>query len=1110
MRHVLWMVALVLWLVSPLRAHGPGDPIDVVFTEVSIYSLPHIVVKHEFAIAPEGVIVADGPNPSLRVSFKMVDHSHGTNVDSHCDFLVYEDEGFPLKGRPDWVLVHEANRVTSNVSPDIRNATQKLFDAHGDKLFELPLDAARPIKKIKVVAHAKLYNPIESVNIRKPLMTQEAEDSRVFYVALRPRWGTVWHDGGALVRQFRQLLALRDELVRWQGFASRIGVANRSVADASNFPPEDLTAVLRATAHARENLDEVTDELLATASRCAGRPPEKIDAMGKDLLGVRRLAFNYKDIHASLAERTPGMVPEAGNLRNLLIASGNLFEAGGVRRQLDRAIGQCDMALKSLTYLWGPNDSGELRSMLAGFDRSAKGAATDLDRLGGMLDRELGRESDGGWSSIESSGLYSRRFPSGVADSGRGAMLLRGLYSDLLYLTLETEYNMRVAAAWAKLAGQRLGEIADRAAQMAPDPDLSFPVGLFIEPAGTTQTIEPGQVARFAVRVENQTTMEREVRIVEAESPPDGWHTRVEPETARLAPGDGVTVHYALGAPSYAHQPINHVSTLKIGWQDEPGQVHQPQFLTRLKVAGMVAQLPGPKEREAGYIAPENGAAIIRASSEEEDNRDGRSFLKRWGKPTKDKKDGDPAETKKKEIEGKGDGLLVSTDSPEHLFLEPGAVGRYQVKVIHKGGGPRRVSIKLMTPVPERWIVAIDPEEADMAPESIKRFNMRITAPIDTVAARRIEVLLGIGYTDEFSRVDKVAFRKVLVELNVVRSKPLVNNGEVRTYRTRTGVSTTMLLELANIGSVDDTFDLFVDQKPKDWYVHLDKTHLRVAHKKEPMLVPITVRPPLGALQGEFERIVVRAVSIGHPEISTKQALTVAVVAPGNFALEPKHERYLVAPGTEGRIEFRARNVMDRPVKLAWKVSPRTVHPEWLTFDEPITELAAEQEATLSARVKIPHGVPLDRDFPVAIMALDEHGGEIVSAVTTVHTIPVHRVQIRAVQEKIVRTRTLLMIPLEVTNHGAAADDVALILEGKRRYWAKLSHRKLFLRPGQRFTAMLTVRVPVEAEHDQDADLLVQATSLTDGGARDFVRVGVAAPYVIRTNASTYGTRPKF
>ena len=1108
MRHVFWTLVLSLLVVAPAHAHGPGEPIDVVFTEVSIYSLPHIVVSHEFAIPAEGVMVADSPNPNLRVSFKMVDHSHGTNVDSHCDFMVYEDEGYPLRDHEDFVLVHEANRITSNVQPDIRNGTQKLFDAHGDKLFELQLDAARPVKRVKVVAHAKLYNPVESVLIKKPLLTYEAQDSRTFYVALRPRWGSVWHEGGALIRQFRQLLALRDELVRWQTFASRVAVANRSLADASQFTAADLIGVLKGPFHPREDLDQVSDELLADASRVAGRPPEKIDALGKDLLGVRRLAFNYKDIHQSLGERTPAMVADAGALRNLIVASGNLLEqGGGVRRQLDRAIAQIDMALKSLTYLWGPNDSGELRAMLAGFDRSARGAASDLGRLAGLMDRELGREADGSWGAIEGSALYARRFPSAAAaEAPKGAMLLRGLFSDLLYLTLEAEYNLKVAAAWAKLAGRRMGEIADRAAQMAPDPDLSYPEGLFIDTANTAQTIEPGQVARFAIRVENQTTMEREVRILEASSPPEGWHTRVEPETARLRPGEGITVHYALGAPTYAHEPINHVSTLKIGWQDEPGLVHQPQFLTRLKVAGLVASLP---QTVRGGIEPVNGAVLVRADEERvADLRPGRSFLKRWGQPTgPDPKK--PAQTEESRLPA-GDGLLVSTDGPESLLLEPGGVGRYVVKVRHRGDGPRRVSVKLMTPVPDRWIVAIDPEETDLNPEELKRFNMRITAPIDTIAARSIEVLLGIGYSDEFGRVDRVAFRKVNVELNVVRSKPLVNNGEVRTYRARTGASTSMIFELANVGSVDDTFDLFVDQKPADWYVHLDRTSMRVPHRTEPVLVPITVRPPLGALKGEFEHVVIRAVSIGHPEISTKQMLTVAIVAPGNFALEPVHERYLVAPGTEGKIEFHARNVMDHPVKLAWKISPRTVHPEWVTFDEPITELAGDQEATLTARIKIPHGVPLDRTFPIAIMALDEHGGEIVSGVTQVHTIPVHRVSIVAQVDRIVRTRTLLMIPLEVTNHGAADDDVGLILEGKRRYWARLSHRKLFLRPGQSYTATLTVRVPVEAEHDQSADILVQATSLKDGGARDFVRVGVAPPYVIRTNASTYGTRTKF
>ena len=39
---------------------------------------------------------------------------------------------------------------------------------------------------------------------------------------------------------------------------------------------------------------------------------------------------------------------------------------------------------------------------------------------------------------------------------------------------------------------------------------------------------------------------------------------------------------------------------------------------------------------------------------------------------------------------------------------------------------------------------------------------------------------------------------------------------------------------------------------------------------------------------------------------------------------------------------LRAREAEARLLAERLQVSPRTVHPEWLTFDEPITELAAE------------------------------------------------------------------------------------------------------------------------------------------------------------------------
>src|SRR5262249_8272819 len=153
----------------------------------------------------------------------------------------------------------------------------------------------------------------------------------------------------------------------------------------------------------------------------------------------------------------------------------------------------------------------------------------------------------------------------------------------------------------------------------------------------------------------------------------------------------------------------------------------------------------------------------------------------------------------------------------------------------------------------------------------------------------------------------------------------------------------------------------------------------------------------------------------------------------------------------------------------------------------------------------IPRGVPVETSYPAWIMALDENGGELVAAKTNLDLIPERRIHIRAKKDQIVRTRTLLFVPLEVTNDGLANQSVGLVIEGKRRYWAHLWHKRLALRPGMSFTVTLTVRIPVEAQHGQDADIIVQATSLKDGSARDFVQIGVAPPYAIRTNVSTDG-----
>jgi hypothetical protein len=1086
------------------RAHGAGTPLDVVFTEVSIYSLPHVVVRHEWGVAEGGTVVCDGPDPSLRVRFKMVDHSHGTNVDSHADFQVLEDEGFPYSDREEWVLVHEVNRITSNVQPDVRRVKEKTFNATGEKYLQVRLGRSRPVTKLKVVAHAKMYNPVASVLLRKPLDTHESTESRVFHLALRPRWAAEEHQGNGLLRLLRQILSLKADLLDWREQVTRVELGNRSLKDAAEFTPEALAAVLRNPLAPRDEMDAIASELLEEGDRAAGRPPGRLDPLTKDLLGVPRPSFSLARIRASLADRSPAEIAASGPMRNVLVAAGRAIDDGGIKLQLERTIGNVDLVVRALLYLWSVRDLGELKALAGGLDRALATALADTRRLVAILDAELGRDTaTGSWLAIERSRLAARRFPTEAAsDAARACMMLRGIFSDLLHLALDVEFHFRVAQAIAASIVRRLANLASRFRDLAPDPDVAFPPGLSVSAPTSTATIAPGQVAQYTIQVENRSSAEREVRIQEFDDPPSGWKTKLAPEALRLRPGEGASVHYALAVPYYAHEPVNHVSSVRIGWSDEPGLVHQPQFLTRLAVGGRLADVPGPAARLRD--APRAGATARRPKAAggpfgpATDARIGTAFVEGEGREAQ------------LHVDQAGDGLLVSTRTREHLVLEPGGVARYDLTVIHKGGGPRRVSMKLMTPVPDRWVVDVKPEEATLVPEVPARFSMRLAAPVDLTGARTVELLLGVGYTDEFARADRLAFRTVIVELAVVRSRPVINGGEVRTFYARTGAATTMMLEVANLGTVDDTFDLVIEEKPKGWYVHLDRTYLRVPRRQTPVQLPLTVRPPPGALTGEFERIVVRAVSIGHPEVSARQALTVAVRAPANFALEPLARRALVSPGTEGVLEFRARNVMDRAVRLAWKIAPQTAHPEWVHLDEPIQELDEGGEAILKVRVRVPPRVPLDRVYPVAVMALDEEGGQIVTAAAELVTIPVHRIRIRPVPERIVRTRTLMLMPLEVANLGSAPDTVALILEGKRRYWARVSHRRLRLNPGARFLVTLTVRIPVEAQYGQDADLVVFATSVKDGAARDSVRVGVAPPYMIRTNASTLGARTRF
>lgn len=92
------------------------------------------------------------------------------------------------------------------------------------------------------------------------------------------------------------------------------------------------------------------------------------------------------------------------------------------------------------------------------------------------------------------------------------------------------------------------------------------------------------------------------------------------------------------------------------------------------------------------------------------------------------------------------------------------------------------------------------------------------------------------------------------------------------------GSEVTILLELRNLGTAPDTFDLEV-KSAVGWDVEVDPSSLSLENG-ETGKVAVRVRVPEDALIGQMGRMTIQAVSRGDPRVSTESSISVQAVTP--------------------------------------------------------------------------------------------------------------------------------------------------------------------------------------------------------------------------------------
>lgn len=1023
--------AAVIPLVPPDHVDRPGE-VTVAALEASIYSLPYFEARTEFNVEDEGIIVSPTVEPVLRFPWKVVDHSRGLNITSELGVRVYRDTAFPVGEEERWEEVEAITKRVSN-RDRVEDSQQSRFDRQGDLLVHTRLLYAEPVVRYKVVLGATVRSSMHSTSSSK---------ERVFHLCLTPQWKGVHHQHATMMRTLLLSFHRKRALLRWRAWLADATLANRSLRDAGRFGDAEILKILEDTKAATERdpsddeLEELAFDLMNESGRTVGRLTERIGAVNREILGVTRLGFSALEAIRRLDETTASDLRRVAYYRNLLVTFLAVEREAEATERIDRVVFFANEEARALRSLWYCTNTQMVATMLGKLQKALTMQVDELTALARRLGGVLGRSKDasGGWAPLPETRLYKELHPAeSLGNKDAVTSVIRSVYQGLYYRLVTQLYHVRIMAAAAKKSLEPFELDAPVVATAPPLADDVLPGELCVTVPLTGQNIKPGDVADYRLTVRNLYHQPREVRLVEVRKLPSGWFSRLTDETVLLQPGEQRTVTYAVTAPFYTAQTMTSRSSLRVFFTDDPGRFHEPVFQTRCQV--------GP------------------------------------------------------EVEG------VAGDGPAHLTVEapdsqqsirPGGVASYVFAVRHDGPSKKLATFDVVSEIPEGWVVEAVPRRLYLQPGLPERVTLKVTAPLYMKKTQRLELVVGVGYADEFDAVERIRLTTLVTDLEVVQALPILNEDQTRTFYVPREGTADLTATIRNTGNVDDTFDLFLDAPPRGWYAALGTRTVTVKAGGDGIRIPLAVRAPATLRAGSHEKLHLTAVSVTHPEIRAEADMVVTLVEDKDLEVVPLQRQYRVAPGDSVDVSLRATNRSDSPVDVGFRTALTTDRPTWLEVRDPVATIAPEASRLVSGHLRIPTDEKVGQVIPFAVSAVNDRGDEIGAVTFEAAVCRRHGVEVVLDTEGTTRSSSLVTVRLMVTNTGTVTDTVVLMLTGGVRRWlARLSASRITVPAGETVPVRLFVKVPPDATKDQPVVAEVQAKSATDSSARDFVRVEV-------------------
>lgn len=1033
-------IAILLAALLAPHAGVRAEPIVVGKLEASNYSLPNVVAQARWEIDPEGVLLAEQPNPELVLPWRTAVHATGAKVDIEYTVRLYSDRGFPGSADEDWQLEWQDKQWIKARGRDASGGTG--HDSSGVFACAVPLNYAAPVRRYKAQVRLKVVNQLASVLVVKPSQHEETTSERTFFAALRPRWKESRHQIDSLIRALLLATGRMRGVEAWREYSAQVRRAASDPQEARKFDARRIAGVLGKLGRVSSRqvsdpeLQEAARYLVQEAQRLSGTLPDK----GGTHLKTPKGGGDYQAVAAELSVRATELASAVAPLVYLKTYEA-VSKATRLEERLESIQEATSIETRALQSLWMVSSAVDLASVLERYQASLASEQKAIAALGRALETELGRDYKArAWKKIQSSPIFKRRLPARApGDKAAAAELTRSIFQGLYYFLKAERYRVAVLAS---AAASGLAPIRDINRMRLPDfesevPD--YPIDLQVRPEQTAQLVERGQVAEYALTLRHAGNRPREVRVqYAAVAFPGGWHRRLTDTGFTLSPGQSRRVVYAVATPKAAQEPDNVRSGLLIYYADQPANSHRLEFLTRMTVGGRRLDVQGPA----------------------------------WDKP---------------------DRLHVqSLDRHDRIF--PGQVATYRFLVAHEGTHRRGVKARIVNPPPRDFVVKLSPPSAVMVPGQQQEFLLKVSAPLTARNSSHVNWEVVFAYEDELTDPERVHLRTTFTGLTVLSSKPVVNGGKVATYHLPAGPSEQALV-VENRGNEADTYDLSIVDPAEGWFIDFPKNHVMLSPESPRARLAFRASPPRDATGGAFTHVGIRMASANHPEVVTTATITLVKSGRGQVLVAPVAGRILIAPGQTRDIAFFARNRSEDAVDLAFRPDPRNPLPEALDLDEvPLVRLEPEAELEMSGTVTLPEGLDYrpGQVIPIGIAGFDSYGGKIVSGHADLVVAPRYGIEMRLFPDDVRRSPGLMVARLSLRNTGTVAEEYVLFLAGRRRTWGRLSRNRVALDPGHHTQITLYVRVPADVQHGQVALLEIQAKSVHDSSVRAFVRVDAA------------------